>query len=98
MTNLQLLLSIGIPSLLVLVNIAIGTWAIKDLRAEMLANNKDVRGEVKEVRGEVKEIRGEMKDFRTEIIQRLDRIDADLRTFYSITGRLEGRLDTLEKR
>jgi len=36
MTNLQLLLSIGIPSLLVLVNIAVGTWSIKDLRAEMI--------------------------------------------------------------
>jgi len=66
MTNLQLLLTIGIPSLLVLANMAIGTWAIKDLR--------------------------------TEILQRLDRVDADLRTFYSITGKLEGRLDTLEKR
>lgn len=29
---------------------------------------------------------------------RLDRIDADLRQFFSITGRLEGRMDAIEKR
>jgi hypothetical protein len=28
----------------------------------------------------------------------LDRIDADLRQFFSITGRLEGRMDAFEKR
>jgi len=80
MTNLQLLLAIGIPSFLVLVNMAIGTWAVKELRAE------------------IKDVRGEIKDLRSEMIVRLDRVDADLRTFYSITGKLEGRLDTLEKR
>jgi hypothetical protein len=84
MTNIQLLFSIGIPSLLVLVNIAIGTWAIKDLRAEMHRNNDSLRTEI--------------KDLRAEMIVRLDRVDADLRTFYAITGKHEGRLDALEKR
>jgi hypothetical protein len=84
MTNIQLLFSIGIPSLLVLVNIAIGTWAIKDLRAEMHGNNDSLRTEI--------------KDLRAEMIVRLDRVDADLRTFYAITGKHEGRLDALEKR
>jgi hypothetical protein len=87
MTNLQLLISVAMPSLLVLINIMLGTWAIKELRAE-----------IKDVLGEIKDVRGEIKDLRSEMIVRLDRVDADLRTFYSITGRLEGRLDTLEKR
>jgi hypothetical protein len=34
----------------------------------------------------------------TRIEGRLDRIDADLRQFFSITGRLEGRMDAFEKR
>ncbi len=38
-------------------------------------------------------------DSRIDRIEgRLDRIDADLRQFFSITGRLEGRMDSLEKR
>jgi hypothetical protein len=98
MTNIQLLFSIGIPSLLVLVNIAIGTWAIKDLRAEMHGNNDSLRTEIKDVRTEIKDVRAEIKDLRAEMIVRLDRVDADLRTFYAITGKHEGRLDALEKR
>jgi len=80
MTNLQSLLSIGIPSLLVLVSIALGTWAIKDLRTEIY------------------QFRQEMIQRFDRVDTRLDRVDADLRTFYSITGKLEGRLDTLDKR
>jgi hypothetical protein len=134
MTNLQLLLTIGIPSLLVLVNIAVGTWAIKelrreikDLRSEMLANHESLRREMfvnKEslrgemlanndsLRGEMKDnneslrremfvnsesLRSEMRDFRHEMLQRLDRVDADLRTFHSITGKLDGRLEAVER-
>jgi hypothetical protein len=39
-----------------------------------------------------------MDDRFNRIEIRLDRIDADLRQFFSITGRLEGRMDAIEKR
>jgi hypothetical protein len=91
MTNLQLLLTIGIPSLLVLVNIAVGTWAIKELRSEM----RDLRSETL---ANDERLRSEMREFRYEMLQRLDRVDADLRTFHSITGKLDGRLEAIERR
>ena len=63
-------------------------------------------------RSDVKDLRGEMKDFRSEVNTRfnevnnrfdkvedhLGRIDADLRQFYHLTGKLEARMDGLEKR
>jgi hypothetical protein len=33
-----------------------------------------------------------------EVLVRLATIDADLRQFYHLNGRLEGRIDALEKR
>ncbi len=39
-----------------------------------------------------------MDRLETRIETRLDRINADLRQFFSITGRLEGRMDAIEKR
>ena len=33
-----------------------------------------------------------------KVDDRLDRIDADLRQFYHLSGKLEGRMDAIEKR
>ncbi len=56
-------------------------------------------------RSDAKDIRAELKDFRSEVNGRfskvedhLGRIDADLRQFYHLTGKLEARMDGLEKR
>ncbi len=55
-------------------------------------------------RADTKELRAEMKDLRAEMQKRFDqtdahlaRIDADLRQFYHLTGKLEGRTDNIEK-
>ena len=49
--------------------------------------------------------RSDVKDLRTEMISRfnkvedhLGRIDADLRQFYHLTGKLEARMDAFDKR
>jgi hypothetical protein len=69
MTNTQLMLSIGLPTLTILVGIFYSQKGIAVL-----------------------------SDRLDRIEGRLDRIDADLRQFFSITGRLEGRMDSFEKR
>ncbi len=62
MTNLQLLLTICIPSFLVLVGI--------------LLNYKGT----------------------SDVAKRLDIIEHDLRVFYSVTGKLEGQVETLMRK
>ena len=49
-------------------------------------------------RHEVKELRTEMREGFSRVDARFDRIDADLRQFYSISGKLEGRIDEISKR
>ncbi len=63
------------------------------------------KSDVKELRSELKELRGEMKaEFNTmddrfnRIDDHMGRIDADLRQFYHLTGKLEARMDAIEKR
>jgi hypothetical protein len=76
MTNMQLMLSIGLPMLTILVGIFLGQKGLG------------------EVNGRLDRVDGRIDRIET----RLDRIDADLRQFFRITGRLEGRMDSLEKR
>jgi hypothetical protein len=64
MTNLQLYLAVGLPTLLLL----LGQW---------LNFNAT-------------------KDLRVSVEQRLLVIEADLREFYRVIGKLEGRMDALE--
>jgi hypothetical protein len=76
MTNMQLMLSIGLPMLTILVGIFLSQKGLADLSGRL----------------------DRMDDRFNRVEGRLDRIDADLRQFFSITGRFEGRLDSLEKR
>ena len=64
MTNLQLYLAVGLPTLLLL----LGQW--RNFNAT--------------------------KDLRVSVEQRLLVIEADLREFYRVIGKLEGRMDALE--
>jgi archaellum component FlaC len=76
MTNTQLLISVGLPMILVLVGILLGQKNVGEINGRL----------------------DRMDQRMDKIESRLDRIDADLRQFFSITGRLEGRMDSLEKR
>jgi hypothetical protein len=49
-------------------------------------------------RNDFKDLRAEMNARFNKIEERLAGIDAALRRFYHLTGRLEGRVDAIEKR
>jgi hypothetical protein len=56
-------------------------------------------------RNDIKELSAEMNarfdkvDQRFDVVDdRFEKINADLRQFYHLTGRLEGRMDAIEKR
>ncbi|WP_263377999.1 hypothetical protein [Granulicella paludicola] len=56
------------------------------------------RSDSKDLRGEVKDLRSEMLARFSKVEDHLGRIDADLRQFYHLTGKLEARMDSLDKR
>jgi len=82
---------VGIPLLAILAGIFFGRSDIKELRSEM-------RSEIGELRSEIGGLRSEMNERFNKIEDRLNQIDADLRQFYHLAGKLEGRIDALEKR
>ena len=61
------------------------------------SDGKDLRSEMKDVRSEIKDLRSDMQARFNKMEGHLDRIDADLRQFYHLTGKLEARMDSLEK-
>jgi hypothetical protein len=56
------------------------------------------RSDVKDLRTEIGSLRSEMNTRFNKVEDHLGRIDADLRQFYHLTGKLEARMDSLEKR
>jgi hypothetical protein len=56
------------------------------------------RGDTRDVRLEISGLRSEMNARHAEVMNRFSQIDSDLRQFYHLTGKLEARMDTLEKR
>ena len=49
-------------------------------------------------RSDIKELRAEMSARFNKVEDHLGRIDADLRQFYHLTGKLEARMDAYDKR
>ncbi len=56
------------------------------------------RNDSRDLRAEIKDLRSDMKANFSRVEDHLGRIDADLRQFYHLTGRLEARMDSFEKR
>jgi hypothetical protein len=56
------------------------------------------RNDVKDLRAEMNTRFGEVNKRFDKVEDHLGRIDADLRQFYHLTGKLEARMDGLEKR
>jgi predicted nuclease with TOPRIM domain len=95
-------ITVGIPLLAILAGILFNRSDIKDLRSEI----KDLRSEMKELRSELKgeihglrvEMRTENQELRSEMRARFDLVDAELRYFHGTFGKLEARVDNIEKR
>ncbi len=82
-------LTIGIPVFAILAGILFNRSDLKDLRSEL-------KGEVKELRDEMNR-RFDAVDRRFDAVdRRFDAVDAELRYFHGTTGRLEGRIQSLE--
>lgn len=56
------------------------------------------RSDVKDLRTEMNTRFGEVNKRFDKVEDHLGRIDADLRQFYHLTGKLEARMDAVEKR
>jgi len=83
MSNWQLFISAGLPTVMALIGILLSQKSADRLEKRMDGLDK----------------RMDQSDRRFDRIEsRLDRIEADLREFYRTIGQHEIRLDTLEKR
>ena len=75
---------VGIPLIAILAGILFNRSDTKELRAEMT--------------DEFNSFRSEVNTRFNRVDDHLGRIDADLRQFYHLTGKLEARVDSIEKR
>ena len=73
MTNLQLALSIGIPTFAVLLSFLYSNSRIGSIEQRLIA-------------------------MQTALEARLTTLEADMRQFYHLTGKLEGRMDSIENK
>ena len=78
------IVTVGIPLIAILAGILFSRSDIKELRAEMSAR--------------VNKIDGDVNARFNKVEDHLGRIDADLRQFYHLTGKLEARMDAFDKR
>lgn len=91
MNNTQLYLSIGIPSF-----VALLSWITVILA--WLSNRSDIHRQNDRIDSLRTQMRSEFQDLRSEINRRFDAVDAELRFFHGFTGKLDGRVEALEKR
>lgn len=77
-------LIVGLPMLMILAGILMNRADVKELRAEMKA--------------ELGGMRQEANARHSEVLARFNVLEADMGQFYHLTGKLEARMDALEKR
>ena len=75
-------LTIGIPVFAILAGILVNRSDLQDLRSER--------------KRKMKELRGDIRNLRENVTRRFDAVDAELRYGHGTTGRLEGRIQSLE--
>jgi hypothetical protein len=81
-------LIVSVPLITILAGLFFNRTEISSLRAESKADNLSLRNELK----------AEIRELRSEMNARFDRVDAELRYFHGVTGKLDGRIEALEKR
>jgi hypothetical protein len=74
--------------LTILAGILLNNKGLSDLKAEMRADSAALRAEMK----------GDLRAEISRIDARLNGIQSDLNQFYAGSGRLEGRIEAIEKR
>ena len=87
MTNLQLLLSIGVPTFFVLAGILLNHKEAASVRTDMNRQFDEVKRQFDEVRRQF-----------DKVDSRLLRIEEDQKQFFKTTGVLDGRMDELSAR
>ena len=102
MNNTQLYLSIGIPSFVALLSwvTVILAWLSNRSDIHRLNDRMDEQGEKIDRQGDFlrSEMHSEFRDLRAEINRRFDAVDAELRFFHGFTGKLDARVEAIEKR
>jgi hypothetical protein len=92
-------LIVTVPLVAILAGILFNRSDMQSLRNELKAEIGGLRSEFKT---ELKDLRSEMNGrfdrMDVEMNARFDRIDAELRFFHGVTGKLDGRLEAVEKR
>ncbi len=105
-------LTIGVPVLAILAGILFNRSDVKDLRAEMRARFDRVDEDFDRVDARVMALSDRVDSRFNRVDARFDRVDArfdqvdarfnrvdvDLRQFYAVTGKLEGRIDEISKK
>ena len=105
MTDLQLLLSIGIPSLLIALSMLSNNTRFNSMDKRMDGMDKRLDGMDARfaktdagIEARFNKFDADLRAFRTEHHQDLAAIHADLKQFYGMTTKLEGRMDEISKR
>ncbi len=60
MTNLQLYIAIGLPTIAVLASLTISLVQISGIREELRENMRDLRSDMREIRGDIKLLTGKV--------------------------------------
>ncbi len=91
-------LIVTVPLVAILAGILFNRSDMHSFRSEFKTELKELRSEMKTQIGELRaEMKSDIVELRSEMNARFDRVDAELRYFHGLTGKLEGRIDALEK-
>jgi hypothetical protein len=59
-TNLQLYIAIGLPTIAVLASLTISLMQISSIREELRENMRELRSDIREIRGDIKLLTGKV--------------------------------------
>ncbi len=91
MTNWQLYISAGLPTVTGLVTIAVAVVLNGRMEAKLDSFRSEVEAKFASLRDEIGSVRG-------ELISRIDRVSDDQKQFYMILGEHKGKIESMEKR
>ena len=60
MTNLQLYIAVGLPTIAVIASLAVSLIQISSIRDEVRENMREIRSDIREIRGDLKLLTGKV--------------------------------------